>query len=85
MLRKGFEKILRTANGGEFVYAYIEEENEPSKALHKSLGFEDTGELRPFSRFMFADEETTRIKKTDMKVRNKRCMFFRKDCTRISA
>ena len=63
MLRKGFEKILRTANGGEFVYAYIEEQNEPSKALHKSLGFEDTGELRPFSRFMFGDEETTRIKK----------------------
>lgn len=62
MLRKGLERIKRKANGGEFVYADIDKNNMASIALHKSLGFEDTGELKPFEQFIFGDEETTWVK-----------------------
>lgn len=62
MLHKGLGIIKRTANGGEFVYAYIEKDNEASVGLHKKLGFTDTGEIRPFNEFLFGDDETTWIK-----------------------
>ena len=43
MLRKGFERIARTACDGEFIYAYIDKDNEASKSLHKKLGFSEIG------------------------------------------
>lgn len=62
MLRKGFERIKRTANGGEYVYSYIEMDNAPSIVLHKKLGFTDTGEVRPFAELIFGDDETAWVK-----------------------
>lgn len=62
MLRKGMGRIHRTANGGEFIYAYIDRDNTASRELHRSLGFEDSGEIKPFEQFMFSDEETTWVK-----------------------
>ena len=41
---------------------FTEPDNEPSKRLHASLGFTDTGEVRPFGRFIFGDDETTWVK-----------------------
>ena len=62
MLRKGFEYISRISNGGEYIYAYIEKDNEPSIGLHKKLGCTDTGEVRPFGELIFGDDETTWVK-----------------------
>lgn len=62
MLKNGIERISCMSSGGEFIYAYIESCNEPSKRLHTSLGFTDTGEVRPFGELMFGDDETTWVK-----------------------
>lgn len=62
LLRKGMGIIRRKANGGEYLYAYIDRDNKASKGLHKKLGFADTGEIRPFEELMFGDEETTWVK-----------------------
>ena len=62
MLRKGFDRILRISNGGEYIYAYIEKDDLPSAGLHRKLGFADTGEVKPFGGLMFGDDETTWVK-----------------------
>lgn len=62
MLRKGIERIMIYGNGGEFIYSYLEKDNAPSKALHRALGFTDTGEVRPFGDLIFGDDETTWVK-----------------------
>lgn len=62
MLRKGIEHIKRTANGGEFIYAYIEKDNEASMGMHRKLGFTDTGEIKPFEQFIFGDNKTTWVR-----------------------
>ncbi len=61
MLDMGISIIRSKASGGEFVYSYIEKNNTPSLCLHKSLGFIDTGELKPFRELNFGDNETTHI------------------------
>lgn len=62
MLKNGIERIGCMSGGGEFIYAYIEPDNESSKRLHASLGFTDTGEVRPFGGLIFGDDETTWVK-----------------------
>lgn len=62
MLKNGIERIMRMSSGGEFIYSYIELDNEPSKRLHASLGFTDTGEVRPFGELIFGNDETTWVK-----------------------
>lgn len=59
MLRKGIERIKRTGNGGEFIYAYIEKENEASAGLHRKLGFSDTGKVKAFAGFVVGEGEST--------------------------
>lgn len=59
LIERGLEQIRSTMSGGEFVYSYIEKENTPSILLHKSLGFTDTGECRPFENLIFGEDETT--------------------------
>ena len=63
MLRKGMERISQRANGGEYIYAYIDANNISSKALHNKLGFLDTGERKPFGELLFSDDETTWVKR----------------------
>jgi len=62
MLKNGIERIACMSGGGEFIYSYIELDNEPSGRLHTSLGFADTGEVRPFGQLIFGDDETTWVK-----------------------
>ena len=62
MLKNGIERIGCMSCGGEYIYSYIGHDNEPSRILHASLGFTDTGEVRPFGRFIFGDDETTWVK-----------------------
>lgn len=59
LIERGLEQIRSTMSGGEFVYSYIEKENTPSILLHKSLGFTDTGECRPFGNLIHGEDETT--------------------------
>lgn len=59
LIERGLDQIRSTMSGGEFVYSYIEKENTPSILLHKSLGFTDTGECRPFENFIHGEDETT--------------------------
>lgn len=62
MLRKGFEYIARTANGGEYIYSYIVKNDTPAIGLYKKLGFTDLREIRPFEQLIFKDEQTTWVK-----------------------
>ena len=57
------ERISQRANGGEYIYAYIDANNISSKALHNKLGFLDTGERKPFGELLFSDDETTWVKR----------------------
>lgn len=59
LIERGLDQIRSKMSGGEFVYSYIEKENTPSILLHKSLGFADTGECRPFENLIFEENETT--------------------------
>lgn len=59
LLTKGIDIIKSKAVGGEFIYAEIEKGNEPSLCLHASLGFVDTGEIKPFGDLLYSDNETT--------------------------
>lgn len=59
LIERGLDQIRSEMSGGEFVYSYIKKENTPSILLHRSLGFTDTGECRPFENLVFGEEETT--------------------------
>lgn len=61
LLTRGIDIIKSKAVGGEFIYAEIEKDNEPSKRLHSSLGFADTGEIKPFRELLYSDNETTHL------------------------
>ena len=63
MIRKALIRIGRCAAGGETVCSYIEKGNEASGRLHRKLGFEDTGELRPFGDLCFRENITTWFRK----------------------
>ena len=62
MIRKVLTRIGRCAAGGETVCSYIEKDNEASRNLHRKLGFEDTGELKPFGELRFGENMTTWIR-----------------------
>lgn len=62
MISKGLEFISLRSSGGEFVYSYIEKDNLPSLKLHESLGFMNSGEIKPFMDLIFGEDETTYIK-----------------------
>lgn len=59
LIERGLDQIRSKMSGGESVCSYIEKENTPSILLHKSLGFIDTGECRPFENFIHGEDETT--------------------------
>lgn len=61
LLTMGIDIIKSKAVGGEFVYAEIEKDNEPSLCLHASLGFVDTGEVKPFWKLLYSDDVTTHL------------------------
>lgn len=61
LLTKGIDIIKSKAVGGEFIYAEIEKGNGPSLCLHDSLGFIDTGEIKPFGELLYSDNETTHL------------------------
>lgn len=61
LINRGLDIIRSAASGGEFVYSYIEQDNTPSLELHKSFGFIDTGEIKPFYDLNFGDNETTHV------------------------
>lgn len=63
LIERGLDQIRSKMSGGEFVYSYIEKENTPSILLHRSLGFTDTGECRPFENLIFGEDETTYLLK----------------------
>ncbi|MBD5104386.1 MAG: GNAT family N-acetyltransferase, partial [Ruminococcaceae bacterium] len=68
LLTKGIDIIKSKASGGEFIYSDIEKDNEPSLCLHASLGFFDTGEVKPFWELIYADDFTTHILFLDNKL-----------------
>lgn len=59
LIERGLDQIRSKMSGGESVCSYIEKENTPSILLHRSLGFTDTGECRPFENLIFGEDETT--------------------------
>ncbi len=61
LLKKAIDMIKTKANGGTFIYSDIDRDNEPSRRLHASLGFIDSGESMPFWRLENSDERTTHI------------------------
>lgn len=61
LLNRGLDIIRSKSSGGEYVFSYIEKSNTPSLELHKSLGFIDTGELKPFWELNFSDSDTTHV------------------------
>ena len=68
LLTKGIDIIKSKASGGEFIYSDIDKDNEPSLRLHASLGFIDTGEVKPFWKLIYADDLTTHILFLDNKL-----------------
>ncbi|MCM1334261.1 MAG: GNAT family N-acetyltransferase [Bacteroides sp.] len=59
LVGRGLDRLRSRMSGGEFVTSYLEKENTPSILLHRSFGFVDTGECRPFEGLTFGENETT--------------------------
>lgn len=59
LISRGLDRIRSKMNGNEFVYSQIEKENTSSALLHKSLGFTDLGECKPFGDLIFGESEST--------------------------
>lgn len=68
LLTEGIDIIKSKASGGEFIYSDIEKDNDPSLRLHASLGFINTGEVKPFWNLIYADDLTTHILFLDNKL-----------------
>lgn len=61
MVKTGIDMISSKASGGERICAYIEKDNKPSLSLFASLSFMDMGELLPFWKLDFGDNETAHM------------------------
>ena len=59
LIGRGLDRISSKMNGNEFVHSQIENDNTPSINLHKSLGFTDLGECKPFGSLVFGETEST--------------------------
>ena len=59
LISRGLDRIRSKMNGNEFVYSYIEKENTASILLHKSMGFIDSEECKPFGDLIFGENEST--------------------------
>ena len=59
LISRGLDRISSKMNGNESVHSQIEKENTPSIFLHKSLGFTDLGECKPFGNLIFGENEST--------------------------
>lgn len=59
LISRGLDRIRSRMNGNEFVYSYIEKDNTASVLLHKSLGFSDLEECKPFGDLIFGENEST--------------------------
>ena len=59
LISRGLDRIRSKMNGNEFVHSYIEKENTASILLHKSMGFIDLEECKPFGDLIFGENEST--------------------------